>query len=437
MRHSNLHFLFFFFLLILFSISTIAQATNVLLVEITDTIDQSTVEVMTESLKQAETDDAQAVILLLNTPGGGLDQTFQIASLIKDSSIPVIGYVSPSGATAWSAGTFILLSTPLAAMADHTIIGSCQPIETTLEGTRFINDSKIINALVEWLQERAVMYGRNETLAKLFITENRNVNATVAKDSHVIEITASSIDELLNALDGRNVTTASGTVTLHTKDAEQIRYSPSIQIHLLKLISNPILTSLLLMLGIFALLVGISSPGYGAEVFGIVAILLSLVGSGFTISTLSIIFIIIGCLLLAVEIFVLPGFGAVGIGGIICLIIGSIFLIPNYPTRKWLISGEYMADALLIMLIVIVLFAVFFAFLLYKIIQIRKKKPSLGKFTGEHAVTIEQIRPDRPGFVRFKGEYWQAKADTVIETNTKVIIVDKDETTLIVKPLER
>ena len=437
MRHSNLHFLFFFFLLLLFSISTTAQATNVLLVEITDTIDQSTVEVMTESLKQAETDDAQAVILLLNTPGGGLVQTFQIASVIKESTIPIIGFVSPSGATAWSAGTFILLSTPLAAMADHTIIGSCQPIETTLEGTRFINDSKIINALVEWLQERAVMYGRNETLAKLFITENRNVNATVAKDSHVIEITASSIDELLNALDGRNVTTASGTVTLHTKDAEQIRYSPSIQIQLLKLISNPILTSLLLMLGIFALLVGISSPGYGAEVFGIVAILLSLIGSGFTISTLSIIFIIIGCLLLAVEIFVLPGFGAVGIGGIICLIIGSIFLIPNYPTRKWLISGEYMADALLIMLIVIVLFAVFFAFLLYKIIQIRKKKPSLGKFTGEHAMTIEQIRPDKPGFVRFKGEYWQAKADTVIETNTKVMIVDKDETTLIVKPLER
>jgi hypothetical protein len=100
------------------------------------------------------------------------------------------------------------------------------------------------------------------------------------------------------------------------------------------------------MLGIFALLVGISTPGYGAEVFGVIAILLSLIGSGFSISTLSIIFIIIGCLLLVVEIFVIPGFGAVGVGGIICLIIGSIFLLPNYPTRKWLISGEYMADAL-------------------------------------------------------------------------------------------
>jgi membrane-bound serine protease (ClpP class) len=428
--------IFFFFFLFLTSFTT-GQAEQVLLVDITDTINQSTVEVMTDCLKQAETDNAEAIILLIDTPGGGLDQTFEIARLIKNSTIPVIGYVSPSGATAWSAGTFILLSTPLAAMADHTIMGSCQPIETTLEGTRFINDSKIINALVEWLQERASMYGRNETLARLFITENRNVNATVAKNSQIIEITASSVDQLLREIDGRNITTASGSITLHTKDAEQIHYSPSIQIQLFKIISNPILTSLLLMLGIFALLVGISTPGYGAEVFGVIAILLSLIGSGFTISTLSIIFIIIGCVLLAVEIFALPGFGAVGIGGIICLIIGSIFLIPNYPTRKWLISGEYMADALTIMLIVIGLFAVFFAFLLYKILQIRKKKPSLGKFIGEYAVTIEQIRPDKPGFVRFKGEYWQAKADTVIETNTKVVIIEKDESTLIVKPLER
>jgi membrane-bound serine protease (ClpP class) len=437
MRQTYYPFIFSFFLLLFLSTSATAQTSSVLLVEITGTIDQSTVEIITDSLKRAESIDVQAVVLLLNTPGGGLDQTFEIASKIKQSTIPIIGYVFPSGATAWSAGTFILLSTPLAAMADYTIIGSCQPIETTLEGTRFINDSKIINALVEWLQERAVMYGRNETLAELFITQNRNVNATVAKDSNVIEIVASSVDQLLNEIDGRNVTTAAGTVTLQTKDAEQIRYSPPIQIQILKLISNPILTSLLLMLGIFALLVGISSPGYGAEVFGVIAILLSLIGSGFSISTLSIIFIIIGCLLLAVEIFVLPGFGAAGIGGIICLIIGSIFLIPSYPTRRWLISGEYMTDALIIMLIVIVLFALFFAFLLYKILQIRKKKAVVGKFAGETALVIEKITPEKIGFVRFKGEYWQAKSDTVIETNTKVVIIDKDETTLIVKPLDR
>ncbi|MBE3121707.1 MAG: nodulation protein NfeD [Thermoplasmata archaeon] len=437
MRKTYPPLIFFFFFLLFLSSSASAQTSSVVLVEITDTIDQSTVEVITDSLKQAEANNAQAVILLLNTPGGGLDQTFEIAEMIKQSDIPVIGYVYPSGATAWSAGTFILLSTPLAAMADHTIIGSCQPIETSLEGTRFINDSKIINALVEWLQERAVMYGRNETLAKLFITQNRNVNATVAKNSNVIEIVASSIDQLLNDIDGRNVTTAAGTITLHTRAAEQVRYSPSLKIQILKLISNPILTSLLLMLGIFALLVGISTPGYGAEVFGVIAILLSLIGSGFSISTLSVIFIIIGCLLLAVEIFVTPGFGAVGIGGIICLVIGSIFLIPSYPTRKWLISGEYMTDAITIMLFVIVLFALFFAFLLYKVLQIRKKKSPVGKFAGEKAVAIERITPEKPGFVRYKGEYWQAKSEVVIETNTKVVIIEKDETMLIVKPLER
>jgi membrane-bound serine protease (ClpP class) len=269
----------------------------------------------------------------------------------------------------------------------------------------------------------------------LFITQNKNINATVAKNSNVIEIVARDIDQLLEKIDGRNVTTAIGEITFHTKDAVKIMYSPSLKIQILKLISNPVLTSLLLILGIFALLTGLSTPGYGAEVFGVIAILLSLIGSGFSISSISIIFIIIGCLLLTIEIFVIPSFGIVGIGGIICLIFGSIFLIPSYPTRNWLISGEYMTDILTIIMIIIVLFALFFAFLLYKILRIRKKKTMVGEFTGERAVVIEQIKPGKTGFVRFKGEYWQAKSDTVIEVNTKVIIIGKDETILIVKPL--
>ncbi len=263
------------------------------------------------------------------------------------------------------------------------------------------------------------------------------MNATVAKNLGVVEFVSSSIDQLLIDLDGTNITIPSGNITLETKNAEQIRYSPSFKIQILKLISNPILTSLLLMLGIFALIFGISSPGYGAEVFGVIAILLALIGSGFALSTLSIIFIIIGCLLLIIEIFVTPGFGIIGIGGIICLIIGSIFLIPSYPTREWLISSDYMIDALTISLVVIALIAIFFAFLLYKIIEIRKKKATVGTFIGEKAKTIDRITPDGSGYVRFKGEYWQARSDTTIEPNTKVIIVGKDETILIVKPREK
>jgi membrane-bound serine protease (ClpP class) len=426
--------IFLSFLFIFLSASTYAQSSSVILVEITDTIDQSTVEILKESIQEAQTQNAQAIILLINTPGGGLQETFDIADIIHESRIPVVGYVYPTGAYAWSAGTFILMSTHIAAMADHTIIGSCQPVEVGLEGTRIINDSKIINALVEWIQERATMYGRNTTLAEEFITINLNVNATFAEDHGAIEFVSSSIDQLLVDIDGTNVTTAAGTVTLHTQDAEQIMYSPSLKIQFQKLISNPILTSLLLMLGVFALIIGISTPGYGAEIFGVIAILLSLIGSGFSIPILSIIFIIIGCLLLITEIFVVPGFGAVGIGGIVCLIIGSIFLVPAYP--EWLISRKYMTDAMTILLVVVVLFAIFFAFLLYKVLQIRKKRAAVGTFIGEKAVTIDRIEPGKQGYIRFKGELWQAKSDKIIEPKTKVIIVNKDETILIVKPLE-
>ena len=190
------------------------------------------------------------------------------------------------------------------------------------------------------------------------------------------------------------------------------------------------------MLGIFALIFGISTPGFGAEVFGVIAILLALVGLGFSIPSLSIIFIIIGTLLLIIEIFATPGFGVIGIGGIICLLIGSIFLVPSYspPTTEWMISMNWINEAIIVLVVAAALIAVFFAFLLYKVIQIRKKKAVVGTFIGEKAKTIDRITPNTPGYVRFKGEYWQATSDIIIEPNTKVIIVEKDESTLIVKP---
>jgi membrane-bound serine protease (ClpP class) len=190
------------------------------------------------------------------------------------------------------------------------------------------------------------------------------------------------------------------------------------------------------MLGILALIFGISSPGFGAEVFGVIAILLSLIGSGFAISTLSIIFVVIGVLLLLVELFVTPGFGIIGIGGMICLIIGSIFLVPSYPNGEWLISMDYIENALIVLLVIVGLLAIFFAFLLYKVVQIRNKKKAIGTFKGEQAVTVDRITPEIKGYVRYKGELWQARSTVYIEPNTKVLILQKDESTLIVKPLE-
>jgi len=425
-------FLIFF---LLFSLSVDAQEKNVLVVEITGTIDQATVEIIKESIDQAISGNSEAIILLLDTPGGGLAQTFEIADLINQSEIPVIGFVYPSGSASWSAGTFVLMSTHVAAMSDFTIIGSCQPVEISVEGSRLINDSKTINALVGWIETRAEMHNRNKTIAAKFITENLNLNETSALRYEVIEFVSPSVNQLMIDVDGRNVTTSKGEITLNTSGAEQIKYSPSIGIQLMKFFSNPALVSILFMLGIFAVIFGISTPGFGAEVFGVIAILLSLVGSGFSISILAIIFIIIGCLLLIIEIFATPGFGVIGIGGIISLIIGSIFLIPNYTNREWLITMDYLGDLLLITIVVVALIAVFFAFLLYKILKIRKKKAAVGTFIGEKAKTVDRFEPGKIGYVRFKGELWQAISDTAIEANTKVLVVGKDESTLKIKPL--
>jgi membrane-bound serine protease (ClpP class) len=406
----------------------------VVLVNITDEIDQTTADTFSNALAYARQQQAQAVVMLLNTPGGGLQQTFAMEAQIRQSPIPVIGYVYPEGATAWSAGTFLLMSSQVAAMANYTVIGSCQPVEIGITGTRLINDSKTINALVSWLQERARMYGRNETLAAEFITTNRNVNATTAYKLGVVEILANSIPALMEDLDGRNVTVSTGVVTLHTKDATVLQYSRPLSLEFYSFLTNPILAALLLMVGIFALLVGLATPGYGAEVFGGILILLGLIGVGFNLSALSIIFIILGMVLILVEIYVTPGFTVVGIGGIICLIIGSIFLIPSYPTREWLITGDYMTTAFLILLLVILVFAVFFGFVLYKVIEIRRKRPTIGLFSGEAAITIDRLTPDKPGYVRYKGEYWLAQSEVDVEPNTKVMILRKEETILHVQP---
>ncbi|RLF60250.1 MAG: nodulation protein NfeD [Thermoplasmata archaeon] len=434
LKHS---FIFFFILFFLFLSNTaVAANSSVLIMEMKDTIDQSSVELLKSAVKDAEKQGNEIIILTLNTPGGGVAETFVIADIIQNSSIPIIGFVSPKGAYAWSAGTFILMSTHLAAMTDHSIIGSCQPVEIGLTGSKAINDSKTINALVSWLQERASIYGRNRTLAKEFITQNRNVNASTALSLGVIEFTASSVNDLLEQIDGYVIVTVDGNKTIVTSNASIVQFSPPFQIILLKIISNPLLTSLLFMLGVFAIIFGISSPGFGAEVFGVIAILFSLIGSGFSISELSLIFLGIGAVLLFIEFFVTPGFGVIGAGGVICFIVGSIFLIPTYSSREWVISMNYIQTGIVVIIAAGVLISVFFVFLLYKVLEVRNKKKAMGVFIGETAFTVDILQPQKTGYVRFKGELWKAESNDFIKKDTKVKILKKDGLLLTVEALK-
>jgi len=427
----------FIIIFLLSSLSVTGNNKFVNIVKIDEAITGATTELIKEAIDLSEKDNCVATLILLNTQGGSLDETFKIADLIENSKKPVIGFVYPSGAKAWSAGVFILESTHIAVMAPHTIVGSCQPIELTPTGTKYINDSKIINALVEWLEERANSHGRNSSIMSKFVVENLNLNASEALKSGAIDYVEKNVDSLLETLDGKTIETIYGNTTLYTQNIDKILFKPSIKIYILRIISNPIVASLLLITGLFSLLIGLSTPGYGAEVFGVIAIIVSLLAMGLSISYIAILLLIIGFILLSIELFVTPGFGIIGIGGIISIIFGALFLIPNYQNMKWLISQEYQQMLVIFVLAPVLVIAAFFIFILIKFLKIRRKKPAIDVI-GKEAVVVDKLSSDKEGYVKLEGEYWRARAyKGKIQPGTEVVVVGREDLTLIVKPKTR
>ena len=344
---------------------------------------------------------------------------------IENTSVPVIGYVPESG-KAWSAGTLILMGTDIAAMAPFTVIGSAQPVQISAEGTEPIEDEKIINALVKFSVSTAKKHGRNETFAEEVITKNKNLDAEEALASGVIEYVSPSIPDLLNQVDGEE---AKGK-TLKTENARTETYEPPFPLAFIELISNPVISSLLLTIGLYGIIFGISNPGAGAEIFGVIAIVLGLIGTGFDVNIGAIFLIIVGVGLMLLEI-QSPGFGVFGIAGLVSLVIGSIFLVPMGAENIY--TPEFRRTLTLTIVTPTIVFGLFLVFAVYKVAESRKKKPVIGAIIGDSARTIEAISPDKPGFIRYSGEYWQARSEEEIGKGEKVEIIGKEQEVLVVK----
>ncbi|MEN4006431.1 MAG: nodulation protein NfeD [Methanobacteriaceae archaeon] len=417
-------------LIIFFIISpsvALAEST-VLVLEISDPITPASGDLVADAITVAERDGHEALVIKLNTPGGALDETFNIVNSIAATNIPVIGFVYPKGATAWSAGTMILISTDIAAMGPHTIIGSMQPVVMTPEGPKPIDDPKIIHALVEFTRERAAMYDRNATLAEKFITENLNINDTKALKYDVIEFRADNVSDLLTQIDGIEI----DGVKLNTKDATIINYEMPFSLSIMMILSHPIVSSLLIMLGIYGIIFGIGEPGAGAELFGIIAIVLGIVGMGFEVNIAAIFLLILGFILIAIE-FRTPEFGIFGIAGLIALTLGGILL----PLHQWdAYDPEFVWTMILAISAPSIIIGIFILFIIYKVMEARRKKPMMGSMIGDFAETIDKISSDAKGFVKYKGEYWRAKSDVSIGVGKKVEIIKKEGPVLIVKEVK-
>src|SRR6266702_3943032 len=368
-----------------------AQGPRVLVATVDGAIDRSTVEYFSEALDEARTGGYAALVVRFDTPGGELASTLALTELMDNArTVPILGWVGPVGAHAFSAGTILLESTDLAAMATGTTIGSVQPVIVGPTGIEPVTDPKIVNAVVGILETQMALNGRNKTvtignqtmtLAEWFVVENLNLNAADAQRYGASNFTADSIEDFLTQADG--TTTIYKGVQMHVAGAEIVPFSASARVRLLELLSDPLVASLLLILGIYLVIFEVNTPGHGAF----------------------------------------------GIGGIVAIILAAAFLAPLRPPR-FVVSPDYQIFFLAALLTPTGFFGGFLLFAVYKVQQVRRQKPRVGEMIGEGATVVDGLRAGERGYVRTRGELWQALSDQDQPADAKVYIHEIEGITL-------
>lgn len=387
-----------------------------------------------EGFKEAEEIGAEAVLVELDTPGGLVGSTLEITKVIMNSKVPVITYVTPKGAIAASAGSFILVSGNIAAMSPGTTTGSAMPVEIGLEG-RKPADNKTINFFAGHMESIAASRGRNATQAKRFVTENDALNETTALERGIIDLIAEDETELLNKVDGMTVKIGGKNHTLATKNASLYIKEKTVRSSLLELLSNPQIALILLMVGIYGLIFGFMSPGtYVPEMIGAICLILGLYGMGlFGVNMFGVLLIIIAVILFIAEALT-PTFGILTVGGAVCLIIGALIL-PNEPLL-FNPESEWFEGFLLTVIGIAAASAAFFLFAVGAVLVAKRRKAKVGAEDLIGKITKAETKIDADaGTIKTRGEIWNARTldgETIIE-GEKVVIVDREGLTLIVK----
>jgi membrane-bound serine protease (ClpP class) len=390
------------------------EEKKVLWVELNEPITSGSAEKVSAAVQEASAEKYNAILISLDTLGGSVDSTFKIIDAIQSSNVPVIGYVYPPGKHAWSAGTIILMASDLAAMAPYSIIGSSQPVI----GTQPTNESKIVNAIVGKLVSLAELHGRNSTQVARFVTHNDNLTPEMSLRNHVIEVIADNPDDLMSKANGMKVRTLHGKVVLDTLNAHIVKYEPSVRANLLGILSDPIVSTMFLSIGILAIILGLSHPGFGAEVFGAVLLILGLIGQGFNVNWGALVLMGIGAALLVFELHV-HGFGIIGVGGVIIIAVGMALLVAQ-PVTPMLVPTSYATETIAILSLMLIPFVGLFGFLMFKAYKAIRMKRLFTMHPVGKGRAVDDISSDKEGYVVIGGEYWKAKSLAFIKAGSAV-----------------
>ena len=431
---------------------TASAQGSVLVVSISSDIAGPTVQLVTRSIDEATAGGARLIVYELNTPGGDLGSVTDIMNAFNSSPIPIVVWVTPSGAAAWSGGTYILMASDIAVMASGTTIGSAQPVSATGE---VINETKIINALTGLMRDNARLHDRNETAAQQFITQNINLGPEEALRLHIIEFAADSLDSLLSQLQpytlvlrstqmGTSVWKLVLTSTLsnvtYTKSydfsgisqAPTYNYSPSFSVQLLTLLSNPIISVVLFIVGMYAVIIGFKTPGYGVEIVGALMVLFALIGFGaIGINLAAMLLFILGIVLTLLEL--KTHIGVFAIAGIGMVILGSFL---EFPLPGWeLLAASSVESARETLISVALVMSGIFAFVVYKVAQARRMKVKAGpeQLMGKSGTAVSALAPQ--GEVKIEGQIWKAESiGAEVKEGEQIEIVGREGLTLKVKP---
>lgn len=394
-------------------------------VQLTGVVDPIIADHIASAIQRANDDRDAAVLLTIDTPGGLGSSMDQIDEAILNSSIPVIGYVAPSGARAASAGAFVLMSCPVAAMAPGTNVGASTPIG--ISGGDLAN--KVTNDAAASMRKLAQTYGRNADVAESFVTSATSITADEALAQNVIEYISPSQDDLLARLDGKTIKLANGTtVTLHTAGATVEEDALGGFFGFLHTLLDPNLAFIFFWLGLGLLILGLVVHGHPVSiVLGLLLLMLAFVSFGvLPVRIIGVALLVLSVIAFVVEIKV-PGFGVWGVIGIVALLFGGWFLYDRA-------GGVEVNPAVLV--VVAILAGLFFGVVVVKGMAMRRKPPAqLRPIVGADGVALAPIGPNG-GLVRVAAEEWRAVSPIDrIREGTPIHVTSIDGLVLTVEPI--
>ena len=415
-------------LIALFAAAFLAPAApRVVAVDIDSVVHPITVEIVGHAIEQAGLENAAAVLLRLNTPGGLLDATRELNSKIIASRVPVIAYVTPSGGRAASAGFFILEAADVAAMAPGTNTGASSPVLMGQQMDPLLR-SKVENDTSAWLRSLVTKRARNSELAEQTIRQAKAFTEKEALDNHLIDLIAPQQLQLLAGLDGRQIKRFDGrTETLHTRGAAIVDYRATPRERLVEAIADPNTGYILLVLGALGIYFEFQAPGLILP--GVAGGILLLLGLS-SLAVLPVNWIGAALLMLALALFLLEikiaSHGILGTGATVAMVLGAVLLINGPPEVR-----IHLSTALAVGLP----FALIIMFLMTLGIRARSLKSSMGESAMIHLTAQARTALTPSGKVFVHGEYWDATSSVPVEPGTQVRVVGVDGMKLRVEPV--